>query len=139
MKLVLFPNKILKTVCNPVEVNQKNVARAIDMLRIMKQHRGVGLSACQVGWPARVFVMNCGTPYIFFNPRVLEASEVKISMQEACLSFPGLTLEIERSESVSLEWQDIKGVTKTKTFTGMEARCALHELEHLEGITFDAR
>jgi peptide deformylase len=52
------------------------------------------------------------------------------------LSYPGLTLNIERPRHLRLRYQDTKGETHTATFANLTARCVLHEIDHLDGVVF---
>jgi peptide deformylase len=57
-------------------------------------------------------------------------------MEEGCLSFMDLFLNIERPSSIEVEYQDFKGIIKTAKFAGLTARCYQHELDHLNGIVY---
>lgn len=104
----------------------------------MKKNNGLGLSACQVGIPFRVFVMNINgnEPLALFNPRVVSQSDNQISMKEGCLSYPLLYMNIKRPDAVRIRFQTYLGETKTQQFIGMSARVALHEMDHMKGITY---
>lgn len=104
----------------------------------MKKNNGLGLSACQVGIPFRVFAMRVDgdEPYVLFNPRIVSQSDNLISMKEGCLSFPLLYMNVKRPDSVRIRYQTATGETKTQHFIGMSARVALHEMDHMEGVTY---
>ena len=83
--------------------------------------------------------MGAGEEYVaFFNPKIISTSGEK-HMQEGCLSFPLLPLSITRPEIVNVEYQDYNGTPKRATFTGISARCFLHELDHMNGIVYTSR
>jgi peptide deformylase len=75
----------------------------------------------------------------FFNPSLLTYTPNTTKMEEGCLSFPDLFLQVERPESITVEYQDYTGERKTATFTGMTARCFQHELDHMHGICYTNR
>lgn len=103
-------------------------------------NRGLGLSANQCGFDFRVFVMGQGDNYVaFFNPTVVATSQETVHMVEGCLSFPLLALRITRPAGVVLEYQDFKGERHVQNFTGISARCVLHELDHMDGIVYTQR
>jgi peptide deformylase len=104
----------------------------------MIKNNGLGLSACQVGIPFKVFVMRVDgeEPFALFNPRIVSVSEKDIIMKEGCLSFPLLYMNIRRPDAVRIRFQTADGETKTQQFIGMSARVALHEMDHMNGITF---
>lgn len=108
------------------------------MNECMVKFNGLGLSACQVGIPFRVFVMRVDgeKPYALFNPRIVNESDKLISMKEGCLSFPYLYMNVKRPDSVRIRYQTETGETKTQQFIGMSARVALHEMDHMDGITY---
>ena len=56
--------------------------------------------------------------------------------EEGCLSFPGITFDVERSLRVTVEADDLDGERRRYTFEGLMARAVLHECEHLDGKTF---
>ena len=98
---------------------------------------GVGLSANQVGVNARVFAM--GTKdfqTVLFNPQILAVSSKNISLDEGCLSFPGVICKIKRSNEVRVRFQTPSGIMTTKTFHGLTAKVFQHEMDHLDGILF---
>ena len=70
---------------------------------------------------------------------VVRASEEKTLDEEGCLSFPGLFVKVLRPEKVTVRWQNKKGETLMQHLDGMESKCFQHELDHLDGVTFDQR
>ena len=109
----------------------------------MFHHNGVGLSANQIGIEERVFVMVCDMETMetitCFNPKIIKESKDKVVMEEGCLSYPELFLEISRPSSIIVKYEDeSKEVYKTK-LTGYIARIFQHEYDHMEGIDFTQR
>ena len=104
------------------------------------KYKGMGLSANQCGFDFRVFVMGQGEEFVaFFNPTIVATSEEEVHLVEGCLSFPLLALRITRPAGVVLEYQDFNGERHVKNFTGISARCVLHELDHMDGIVYTSR
>jgi len=114
---------------------------AFKLNECMKKHNGLGLSACQVGIPFRVFALRVDgdEPYVLFNPKIVSQSDNMISMKEGCLSFPLLYMNVKRPDAVRIRYQTYTGEIKTQQFIGMSARVALHEMDHMEGITYLSR
>jgi peptide deformylase len=109
---------------------------AQNMLKLMFENNGIGLAAPQVGVNKRVFVMgNQQRSYICVNPEVTGTSGSKRDL-EGCLSFPGLWLNVERPETITVKYQDILGRVQEHEFTGLAARVFQHELDHLNGVCF---
>lgn len=109
---------------------------AYDLVESMRAHRGIGLSANQLGMPYRVFAMEAVPAIVCFNPVVVDASSEEIPLEEGCLSFPGLGIKIKRPRHIKVRYTEPNGNVVTRKFTGMAARCFLHELDHMNGIKF---
>lgn len=112
------------------------------MKKIMKDNKGVGISAVQVGVPIRMIVVsNCDMcaecdDFVFINPEIKRVSRKEAVFSEGCLSFPDMFEDISRPERVvvrarNLDWEDIEISAE-----GLLARCLEHEIDHLDGIVF---
>jgi peptide deformylase len=109
-----------------------------DMYETMYAAQGIGLAAPQVGVSLRLAVINV-TPekkrnqFVIINPKIVKA-EGKIDSDEGCLSLPGVGgAEFHRSEKVTVEALNEKGLPITITGDGLLARCLQHEIDHLNG------
>lgn len=112
---------------------------ASSLVETCKKNNGLGLSANQCGFEHRVFVMGVDNEYVaYFNPKVIETQE-ETHMEEVCLTFPLLMLRVTRPKTIKVEYQDFTGEKKEATFTGITARCFLHELDHMNGIVYTSR
>jgi len=113
---------------------------ASSLVETCKKHNGYGLSANQCGFRHRVFVMGAKEEYVaFFNPKITAVSKEDAHMEEGCLSFPLLGLMITRPSEIMVEYQDFNGEIKQSQFSGISARCFLHELDHMNGIVYTSR
>jgi peptide deformylase len=74
-----------------------------------------------------------------FNPVIISQSDVKRKEKEGCLTFPGLFLDVERSTEIVVQFTNHFGNLMQSTFYGIDARCALHEYDHLDGILYTSR
>ena len=109
------------------------------MLENMVYHRGLGLSANQIGMPVKVFAMridDSDMAIVCFNPEILEESDEMVIMEEGCLSYPLLYLKKKRPEKLSVKYQNADGDTIDAHFEGLAARVFHHEMDHMEGKTF---
>ena len=123
--ITLLPNPVMTNTINRLKMT-------------MKLYNGLGLSANQCGVFERVFIVgNEEIVIVCINPKLIKASDNLIKDNEGCLSFPGLFLKVERPSSVEVEYYDYQGKKYNTTFTGLTARCFLHELDHMNGITMD--
>ena len=82
-----------------------------DMFETMEKGKGVGLAAVQVGELLRLFVTKVpgDSPRVFINPDILETSIEQVSMEEGCLSIPGLYTDVMRPQSVRIQAWNEKG------------------------------
>ena len=116
-----------------------------DMIKLMIESRGMGLAANQIGITKRFFAIGSETfdklknPVIMWNPSVVRESEEKTLDEEGCLSFLGVFVKVERPKQVTVQWQNKKGETLMQHLDGMESKCFQHELDHLNGITFNTK
>ena len=138
LTIINYPDPRLQKVSLPVEQFDESLADlAAKMLVLMREAKGVGLAAAQVGINRRLFVMNAtGEPaddLIIVNP---ELSEMEGSEQseEGCLSLPELRVEIDRSKHARLYALDVHGNPIDRLADGYEARVWQHEFDHLNGI-----
>jgi peptide deformylase len=107
------------------------------IIKIMKKYKGIGLAANQVGKEEAVFIMyKDGKIITCINPSISWQSDDKVEMDEYCLSFPTIKINLKRSSKIIAEYTDIKGNRVIEKMSGIEARCFQHELDHLSGITF---
>jgi peptide deformylase len=94
-----------------------------------------GLAAIQIGYPKRIFLLRKGeTNEAYINPVVIEVSREMKNDGEACLSLPGMGAVFKRPKSITIEYRTIVGEIKRETFTGFNARCVCHEMDHLDGV-----
>ena len=107
------------------------------LIENMVYHRGLGLSANQIGIPVTVFAMMVDTdPLVVFNPEIIERSEETTYMREGCLSFPGLYIPIKRSYGIATQFQMSNGEEHAGSFIELSARVFQHEMDHMKGNTF---
>ncbi len=110
-----------------------------DMAETMYAAPGVGLAATQLGIAQRVFVIDVATGddepsqlRVFVNPEITRR-EGECTWEEGCLSFPGVSEEIERAEKVTVRAQDRDGKWFELEAEGLLAIAVQHENDHLNG------
>jgi peptide deformylase len=145
LKLVKHPNNILKETLpdfdfsNPV-MDPRDLEE--QMVQLMMLENGRGLAANQVDVRARVFVIKTEklngvtTPFAVFNPKILAEDEEQVLDYEGCLSFPNLFLQVKRPKHIVVEFLDRDGNQCIIRLDDIDARCFLHELDHLNGVCF---
>lgn len=144
MKLIVEPDPILNQIAEEWDfsVDQNPEQLEKDMIQIMKASYGRGLAGNQVGILKRVFVIHLEghpEPIAMFNPNILETDSTENLSEEGCLSFPNLWLKVKRPVKIKSEYFDKNGNKCIIDLTGINARCFLHELDHLNGITFTSK
>ena len=144
LPILQWPDPRLSQRCEPVD----SVAEVADLIPQMFQTMyaapGRGLAAPQVGVMKRLFVMDCTwkegerTPYAMINPVIMAAERTPVTMDEGCLSIPGILVPVERPVAVTVQWTSETGEIHMDDFDGFEARCIQHEFDHLNGtVTLD--
>ena len=75
----------------------------------------------------------------FVNPRIIDKSKKLVKMQEGCLSFPGIYLNINRPETITWEYTTSETPNlemSRESLSGFLARLIQHEIDHLDGKLF---
>lgn len=142
LNLVPSADPILTTPAQPFDFSSPSVdpiQLAKDLAETMIHHQGLGLAAPQVGLPFRVFALNGNPIHVCFNPRIVDASSEEIYLEEGCLTFPGLVMKIKRPRHIKVRFTMPNGETVTEKYTGMTARCFLHEMDHLDGVLYQTK
>lgn len=140
MKLVDPNDTILTTECKPFDFSHPPfdpIDFSKEIIKFMYDSNGIGLAANQVGVPYRIFAMR-GAPenFVCFNPKIVQYGSEIVSLEEGCLTYPGLLVKIKRPQHIRVRFQTPNSETLTKQFTGMSARIFQHELDHLDGVVF---
>ncbi|MEX0798318.1 MAG: peptide deformylase [Bacteriovoracaceae bacterium] len=151
-----YPDPVLTTVAKDVEAhefNQELKELCKNMLYTMYQAPGIGLAAPQVGIGKRIFVIDVEydrketaedsgeftlsnfNPMIFINP-VIKNKEGETTYQEGCLSLPGVYEDVQRFETIMIEYQNTDGEKKEISADQLLSICIQHENDHLDGIVF---
>tara|TARA_B100001778_G_scaffold334668_1_gene347041 strand:- start:1866 stop:2345 length:480 start_codon:yes stop_codon:yes gene_type:complete len=132
--------------CQPVDdptsqYIQDCIARMKTVLKSMPN--GIGLAASQVGLLLRIYVAydklepgNPGDLVAYINPEFEPQSVLTPAIEnEGCLSFPGITGDVMRPPSGKLSYINEQGEQVQEDVEGLKARCAQHEIDHLNGIS----
>ena len=118
-----------------------------DMYETMYHADGVGLAGPQIGLSLQVLVIDAdvlkddfpeckGFKRAMINPVFLEKSEETVSMEEGCLSLPGIHEKVARSVKIRIKYRDEEGQEHEEELSGYAARVVQHECEHLTGHVF---
>jgi peptide deformylase len=138
-EVLLYPDPALKQVAAPAQAKDaERVGR--DLLDTIASYPGcVGLAAPQISELVRVIAVDVSEHpkaetssglLLLANPRVVEAEGSEVA-REGCLSIPDLTANVRRATRIVVE----HAAGKVEC-GGFEARCVLHEIDHLDGVLF---
>ncbi len=137
LRVVMYPDPILKKKANAVtEIGPDIGIIAERMLALMREAKGVGLAAPQVGVGLRIFVCNdtgeAKDDLVCVNPRFVELSGAE-EKPEGCLSIPDVTVTVRRATAAVLEAFDLAGKPFRVSGAELRARVWQHEVDHLNG------
>ena len=120
-------------------INSSILSLAYDMVDTMREARGVGLAANQVGVLKRLIVVQLPEEdeeaRIYINPEIVHR-EGEREVEEGCLSIPGYKGIITRSV-----WVRFQAMDHTSKLVKIKAEELLsqtieHEVDHLNGILY---
>jgi len=136
MKIVTYPDPILRQKAEPIKEVNDEVRKLIDdMAEVMYQDDGVGLASPQIGVSKRIIVLDAGEGFsAMINPEIIELSKEEESMEEGCLSLPDIRLQVKRPTKIVIRGLNEKGEPVEFEKDGLMARVYQHETDHLNGI-----
>lgn len=145
LPIYLYGHPVLRKKAEPMTPGREGLAELIDnMFATMYASEGIGLAGPQVGLAERIVVIdasplaeNCpecaGRKMVLINPEVEVLDGDKCTRAEGCLSLPGLSENVARTEHISLRWVDGDFREHEEEISGFLARIVQHECDHLEG------
>jgi peptide deformylase len=133
-----FGDPVLRTRARPIErfddALRQEIAR---MGALMDDAIGVGLAATQLGVVHRLLVYRVqqqSALAALINPEVEWSGRDTESMEEGCLSLPGVLVDVERPIHVRVRALNEFGEPIMIEASGLEARVIQHEIDHLDGV-----
>ena len=139
----LFPDPVLRKSALKVTSFDAKFRRLVESLdeTMRAQSSGIGIAAPQAGISVQLALVDVSARVpgskrrVLVNPKILEARDEKIS-REGCMSLPEYTGNLTRYDWIRLTWQDEFGKAHQGDFSGIEAICIQHEVDHLQGRLF---
>ena len=145
LTILTYPDKRLKQISKDVIKFDEEIHKLLDsMNEMMLASNGIGLAAIQVNYPLNILILNIpdneGEQHPdnlmeIINPVIIN-KEGLTTYQEGCLSVPGFYEDIERFETVTINYQDRHGNTKSLDADGLLSIAIQHEMDHLAGKLF---
>jgi len=142
-QLTHYPAPVLAGRARPIEKIDDSIHQLVKkMTDIMLENKGVGLAAPQIGVPLRLFIISLNASRenvkVYINPTVTPIGELD-SVEEGCLSVPGIHTKIRRYKKCKVTATDLDGNEFTEEAEGLYARALQHECDHIEGMTIADR
>ena len=141
-KIYRYGSPVLRQKTEPVTVFDDELRAFVEhMAETMYVTNGIGLAAPQVGVLRRIMVIDMSfgeevdTILAMVNPEIL-GSEGECTLEEGCISIPGVFEEVVRPERIRVRYHDLNGETVETDADGLLARVMQHEIDHLEGVLF---
>jgi peptide deformylase len=133
-----FGDPVLRTQARAVDQFDEALRSEVERMGdLMGDALGVGLAATQVGVLNRVLVYRVqqqAPVAALINPEIEWAGKDAETMEEGCLSLPGVLVEVERPIHVRVRALDELGDPILIEAAGLEARVIQHEIDHLDGV-----
>lgn len=156
LPIVAYGHPVLRETASEIGADYPQLDKLIeDMWETMYASNGVGLAAPQINKSIRIFVVDStqifenldedekdlypdgpGLKEVFINANIVSLNGEEWSYNEGCLSIPKIREDINRNETVVMEYQDAEFNTHVRTFNGITGRVILHEFDHIEGKLF---
>ena len=138
-----FPDPVLRAKNQTVTEFDESLAAILKKMdaAMRAQTSGIGIAAPQVGISKRIALVDVSSRVagakrlVLINPEILEMRDERAS-REGCMSLPDYTANLKRYDWIRAVWQDETGRSNEALFTGIEAICFQHEVDHLDGILF---
>lgn len=148
LPMYLYGQPVLRKVAAPIEKDYPELKTLTqNMFETMYRADGIGLAAPQIGLSIRVIVIDvtvladeypelADSKKVLINPEILEISGKDVSMEEGCLSLPGIHENVTRKDTIHIHYFDENWTEHDEVVTGYLARVMQHEYDHLEGHVF---
>lgn len=148
LPVYVYGQPVLRKVAEDITPDYPNLKGLIqNMFETMDHADGVGLAAPQIGLPIRVVVVDLdvlsedypeykGFRKAYINAHILEVSGEEVSMEEGCLSLPGIHESVKRGNKIRVKYLDEDLVEHDEIVEGYLARVMQHEFDHLDGKMF---
>ena len=151
LPIYLYGQPVLRKVAEDITPEYPELKELIEnMFETMHKAEGIGLAAPQIGLAMRLVVIDLDVlsedfpeykefRRVYINAHILETSDETGSMEEGCLSLPGIHEKVTRPLRIHVRYMDENFVEHEEWVEGYLARVMQHEFDHLEGKVFSDR
>ena len=148
LPIYLYGQPVLRKVAEDITPDYPQLSELIEnMFETMYNAEGIGLAAPQIGLAIRLVVIDLDVlsedypeykdfRRVYINAEILETSDETDSMDEGCLSLPGIHEKVTRPTRIHVKYLDENFVEHDEWVDGFLARAMQHEFDHLEGKMF---
>lgn len=148
LPVYLYGQPVLRKVAEDISPDYPDLKQLIaNMFETMHNADGVGLAAPQIGLPIRVVVIDLDVysdelpefkdfHKAYINPHILDSDGEEVSMEEGCLSLPGIHEAVKRMNRIRVKYMDEEFNEHEEVVEGYLARVMQHEFDHLDGKMF---
>lgn len=152
LPIYIYGMPVLRKVAQDIPTDYPDLDKLlVDMYETLDQSEGIGLAAPQIGKDIRVVVIDLDVlsedlpeykdfRHAFINAHIVEYDDSeKDTMEEGCLSLPGLHESVTRPKRIHVQYLDENLQPHDEWVEGYLARVMQHEFDHLEGVVFADR
>ena len=148
LPIYTYGQPVLREEAKTVDTGYPDITALINnMFDTMYNANGIGLAAPQIGLSIRLLVIDAndiadnhpeckGFKRVMINPEITKQSDETVSLEEGCLSFPGIHEKVPRAVNIQVEYLDEHFNKREEYLEGFIARIVQHEHEHLQGQVF---
>jgi peptide deformylase len=155
LPIIAYGDPVLRKKCVEIYKDYPDLDKLIKNMReTMENAQGVGLAAPQINKAIRLFIVDT-RPFaddeelsneereklsnfnkVFINAKITNEQGNEWSFNEGCLSIPNIREDVNRLDTITIEYLDENFNKHTETINGLAARVVQHEYDHIEGILF---
>lgn len=156
LPITAYGNAVLRKRAEEITKDYPDLQQLIiNMWETLYASHGVGLAAPQINKSIRLFLVDSkhvlesldeedkkeygddkGIKAVFINAKVLDLNGNPWAYEEGCLSIPKIREDVDRPETVTIEYLDEQFQLHKETYSGLTARVIQHEYDHIEGKLF---
>ena len=149
LPIYIYGQPVLRKVAEDIPTDFPGLDQLLqDMRETLAESEGIGLAAPQIGKSIRVVIVDLDPlsedmpeykdfRKSYINPHIIEYDDEKTNtMEEGCLSLPGIHEKVTRPTRIRVKWLDEQMQPHEEWVDGYLARVMQHEFDHLDGKMF---